>query len=48
MKPILNQYEQFRNSQPTTIRGGVLYYDVKGHYKFLTEAELFEYYLKNR
>lgn len=40
----IDDFIQFERSQIKTIRGGQLYYDVKGHYKYLTLLELWEYF----
>jgi hypothetical protein len=33
------------NELYSEIRGGILMYDVKGHYKWLNESELLTYYM---
>ena len=43
MSHLLN-FLDFVNETPKSIRGGVEMYDVKGHYKYLTLSELFEYW----
>ena len=36
----------WKEHQNKSIRGGKVMYDVKGHYKYLYEHELFEYWSK--
>lgn len=36
----------WKEQQHKSIRGGKVMYDVKGHYKYLYEHELFEYWSK--
>lgn len=46
---MLDQFLNFlswRDGIPSEYRGGELMYDVKGVYKYLTEAELFKYYFE--
>jgi hypothetical protein len=43
---IINGFFDFRESTPKEMRGDRLMYDVKGCYKYLTESELFDYYIK--
>ena len=35
----------WKHNIKSELRGGILMYDVKGYYKWLTERELFDYYL---
>jgi hypothetical protein len=37
----------WKDRQTTTIRGNILMYDIKGHYKYLSESELFDYYIEH-
>lgn len=43
---LLESFIEWVDSLKTEIRGGVVMYDVKGHYKWLTQSELFNYYAK--
>jgi hypothetical protein len=38
---------EFESNQLKSERGGMILYDVKGHYKYLTFSELLDYYIKN-
>jgi ABC-type phosphate transport system auxiliary subunit len=38
---------EFEKNQSKTERGGMILYDIKGHYKYLTFSELLDYYIKN-
>lgn len=44
----LLNFFSYRDKTPTTIMGNKRMYDVKGHYKYLDESELFDYYIKNK
>ena len=39
-------FMDWKEQQHKSIRGGKVMYDVKGHYKYLYEHELFEYWSK--
>ena len=39
------QFIDWRSRQKTTIIGGILMYDVHGYYKYISEKELFDFYL---
>lgn len=41
---ILQNFLDFESKQPKSIRSGIEMYDVKGHYKYLTLGELFQYW----
>lgn len=41
---MINDFIDFENNQTKTNRGGIVMYDVKGHYKYLSLAELFDYW----
>jgi hypothetical protein len=45
-KDSIMRFLDFRENTPSTIRGRLMY-DVKGHYKYLTEIELFNYYFSD-
>lgn len=42
----LFNYLEFRATQKKVILGGAEMYDVFGHYKYLSESELIDYYFK--
>lgn len=44
---VLTGFIDFEKSQTKTLRGGIMMYDVKGHYKYLSAGELFDYYLNH-
>lgn len=39
-------FADFEKNQRTIMIAGEKMYDIKGHYKWMTMSELFEYYLK--
>lgn len=41
---ILKRFLDFESKQSKSIHGGVEMYDIKGHYKYLTFSELFDYW----
>ena len=43
MNSLLN-FLDFESKQKKSIRGGVKMYDIKGHYKYLTFSELYEWW----
>lgn len=43
----VNSFIDWRNKQKTTKRGGKTMYDVKGHYQYLHENEMFDYWSKH-
>ena len=43
----INAFLEFESNQKKSIRGGVEMYDIKGHYKFLSLSELFDYWCNN-
>jgi len=45
---LIIDFLKFKESIQTTIRGGEVMYDVPGHYKYLEEHELFEYFINNK
>lgn len=42
----LFNYLEFRDVQKKVILGGTEMYDIFGHYKYLSESELIDYYFK--
>lgn len=44
---ILSCFIEWKDKQSVVIRGNVVMYDVKPHYKFLQENELFDFWVKN-
>lgn len=38
---------EFEKSLKKENRGGSIMYDLKGHYKYITEKELFDYFVNN-
>jgi hypothetical protein len=46
MEEQIQKFFEFESSLKKEIRGGIVMYDVKGHYKFLTLPELYEYWIK--
>jgi hypothetical protein len=47
MKDLIVSFIDFKDCQRTTNRGGVVMYDVFGYYKYLTEQELWRYFIAN-
>lgn len=45
---IVESFLVWKNQQQKTLRGGVVMYDVKGHYKYLSEDELFAYWANDK
>ena len=45
---VFDNFVDFEKSQTKTERGGRTMYDVKGHYKYLTLSDLFEYFMNRR
>jgi len=43
---ILYSFIEWKDKQSVVIRGNVRMYDVKPHYKFLYENELFDFWIK--
>ena len=41
---IIQNFLDFKSKQKKSIRGGVEIYDIKGHYKYLSLSELFDYW----
>lgn len=44
---IFENFINWKNSIRKELRNGVIMFDVPKHYKWLTETELFEYYITN-
>ena len=44
---LIADFIEWKNGLQKEIRGGVLMFDVKGHYKWLSENELFDYYISS-
>lgn len=40
----IQNFLYYESKQSKSIRGGVEMYDIKGHYKYLTLSELFDYW----
>jgi len=39
---------EWKELQTTSIRGNEIMYDIKGYYKYLTENEIFDYYITHK
>lgn len=41
----IQSFLEFEKEQKKTMRGNIEMYDIKGHYKYLTYSELFNWYV---